>query len=154
MTNPIKVHDIPPRKVASVYPEEFAKRMEGRTKRAIGDFFGLTKYGVNFTELAPGGSSALLHIHSKQEEFIFIISGHPTLILDDKEVDLEPYMCVGFKPNQEAHKLINKSDKPVVYIEIGDRIPGDEVTYPADDLKAVLDENKKWVITKKDGTPY
>jgi uncharacterized cupin superfamily protein len=35
--------------------------------------------------------------------------------------------------------LVNRSAKDVVYLEIGDRTPGDEGTYPSDDLKAALD---------------
>jgi uncharacterized cupin superfamily protein len=42
----------------------------------------------------------------------------------------------------------------VVYLEIGDRTPGDDGTYPADDLKAVLGPDSRWQFTHKDGRPY
>ena len=52
-----------------------------------------------------------------------------------------------------GHRLINETSEDVVYLEIGDRAPGDEVSYPDDDLEAMLVEGK-WVFAHKDGTPY
>jgi uncharacterized cupin superfamily protein len=49
--------------------------------------------------------------------------------------------------------LINETNEEVVYLEVGDRSPGDEGSYPDDDLKAVLVAGK-WKFTHKDGTPY
>ena len=69
-----------PRTKPTNYPEPFASRMAGREKRPLGDPFGLRNFGVNLTRLAPGGSSALRHAHSKQDEFVYILAGHPTLI--------------------------------------------------------------------------
>jgi uncharacterized cupin superfamily protein len=41
----------------------------------------------------------------------------------------------------------------VVYLEVGDRTPGDEGSYPDDDLKALMVDGK-WKFVHKDGTPY
>jgi uncharacterized cupin superfamily protein len=41
--------------------------MSKREKRQLGDQFGLKNFGVNLTRLFPGGESALLHRHSKQD---------------------------------------------------------------------------------------
>ena len=77
----IRALDAPPRSKPSSYPEPFAARMGGREKRALGDVFGLRNFGVNLTRLAPGAISALRHAHSKQDEFVYILQGHPTLIV-------------------------------------------------------------------------
>jgi len=50
--------------------------------------------------------------------------------------------------------LINRTDSPVIYLEIGDRTPGDEGSYPQDDLKAVMGADGKWKFTHKDGSAY
>ena len=60
--------EVPPRAKPSVYPEPFASRMAGREKRQLGDFFGLSTFGVNLTRLLPGGVSALRHAHARQDE--------------------------------------------------------------------------------------
>ncbi len=150
----IEAASAPPRTKPSNYPEPFFSRMSKREKRPLGDLFGLKNFGVNLTKLAPGGESALLHRHSKQDEFIFILQGEPTLITDAGEMQLRPGMCAGFPAQGVAHQLVNRTAGEVVYLEIGDRTPGDEGSYPRDDIQAALGADGRWVFTHRDGTPY
>ncbi|MGI0487886.1 cupin domain-containing protein [Pantanalinema rosaneae CENA516] len=153
---PIAIHatTAPARIKPSNYPEPFATRMVGREKRPLGDLFGLTNFGVNLTRLSPNAVSALRHAHTKQDEFIYILQGHPTLCTDAGETLLAPGMCAGFPAGTgNAHHLINKTTEDVVYLEVGDRTPGDAGHYPDDDLQALLVEGK-WQFVHKDGTPY
>ena len=146
--------DAPARVKPSNYPEPFASRMKGREKRPLGDLFGLTNFGVNLTRLVPGGVSALRHAHTKQDEFVYILQGRPTLHTDEGKVLLAPGMCAGFKAGTgNGHCLINETDEDVVYLEAGDRTPGDQVTYADDDLVAALVEGK-WRFARKDGSAY
>ncbi len=155
-TNPIAINAVeaPVRTKPSVYPEPFASRMAGREKRPLGDLFGLKNFGVNLTCLAPNAVSALRHSHTKQDEFIYILRGRPTLQTDEGRTQLSPGMCAGFKAGAgNGHRLINETAEEVVYLEVGDRTAGDEGTYPDDDLKALLVEGK-WQFVHKDGRPY
>jgi uncharacterized cupin superfamily protein len=137
------------------YPPPFAARVAGRDKRPLGDQFGLANFGVDLTRLAPGAQSALRHAHERQDEFIYILEGEPTLVLNRGEVALGPGMCAGFRAGSgDAHHLINRSDRPVVYLEIGDRSAGDGVVYPDDDLAANAGPDGRWRFVHKDGTPY
>lgn len=146
--------DVPVRSKPSAYPEPFALRMAGREKRPLGDFFGLTNFGVNLTRLAPKAASALRHAHTKQDELIYILKGHPTLHTDEGRARLSPGMCAGFKAGTgNGHRLINETDEDVVYLEVGDRTAGDEGSYPDDDLKALMVEGN-WKFVHKDGSPY
>jgi uncharacterized cupin superfamily protein len=146
--------DMPPRRKPSNYPEPFFSRMAKREKRPLGDTFGLKNFGVNLTKLAPGGESALLHRHSRQDEMVYILEGEPTLVTDQGEMQLRPGMCAGFPAGGVAHQLVNRTDKDVLYLEIGDRTPGDEGSYPHDDIQAALGPDGKWIFTHKDGRPY
>jgi uncharacterized cupin superfamily protein len=129
--------------------------MAGREKRQLGDVFGLSNFGVNLTRILPGGGSALRHSHSKQDEFIYILSGNPILISNEGETALSPGMCAGFKAGTgNASQLVNRSSDDVLYFEIGDRSANDSVTYPDDDLKAVLGMDGKWLFQHKDGSSY
>ena len=65
----VNAHEIPTRVKRSNYPAPFAERVSRRIKRQLGDHFQLTNFGVNLTILEPGGESALLHRHSRQDEF-------------------------------------------------------------------------------------
>jgi uncharacterized cupin superfamily protein len=144
---------IEPRAKKSVYPEPFAALMEGRSKRMLGDPFGLKNFGVNLTTLLPGGMSALQHSHTVQDEFIFILQGTPTLVLGESRQLLSPGMVMGFVAGGEAHQLLNESDEDVIYLEVGDRLPGDSASYPNDDLVAI-NEQGSWRFTRKDGSEY
>lgn len=152
--HPIRAAEAPPRTKASNYPDIFARRMIGREKRPLGDLFGLKNFGVNLTRLAPGAESALLHRHSRQDEFVYVLDGTPTLVTDEGEHTLAPGDCMGFPAKGLAHQLVNRSGADVVYLEIGDRLPGDTGEYPADDLRADQDEAGRWVFSHKDGRPY
>lgn len=144
----------PARTKPSNYPEPFASRMAGREKRPLGDLFGLTNFGVNLTCLAPNSVSSVRHAHTKQDEFIYVLQGHPTLHTDEGLTRLSPGMCAGFKAGTaNGHRLINDTAEEVVYLEVGDRTPGDEGVYPDDDLEALLVDGK-WTFAHKDGTPY
>jgi uncharacterized cupin superfamily protein len=146
--------EVPPRARTSNYPEPYASRVAGRQKRPLGECFGLTNFGVNLTRLAPGALSALRHAHRLQDEFIYIVSGHPTLITSRGEAELAPGMCAGFKAGGgDAHHLVNRTSEDVFYLEVGDRTEGDVVTYPDDDIQAVATEGK-WRFSHKDGSPY
>lgn len=146
--------EAPPRSKPSIYPEPFASQMAGREKRPLGELFGLANFGVNLTRLAPNAVSALRHAHSRQDEFIYILAGRPTLHTDEGRTVLAPGMCAGFKAGTgNGHRLINETTEDVVYLEVGDRAPGDEASYPDDDLKAILVDGK-WTFLHKDGTPY
>ena len=142
-----------PRARQSNYPEPFLTRMGKREKRPLGDLFGLKNFGVNLTRLAPGGESALLHRHSKQDELVYILEGRPTLVTDRGEVELKPGMCAGFPAAGLAHQIVNRTDTDVVFLEVGARTPNDEGTYPADDIAARLTPGG-WVFTHKDGSAY
>jgi uncharacterized cupin superfamily protein len=144
----------PPRTKPSAYPPVFAARVEGRVKRPLGDLFGLKNFGVNLTRLPPGVESALFHRHSKQDELVYVLEGRPTLVTDSGETELEPGMCAGFAAGGTAHQLVNRTKGDVVYLEVGDRTPGDEGSYPRDDLQAVMVEPGVWRMLHKDGTPY
>ena len=146
--------DAPPRAFRTNYPEPFASRMAGRDKRPLGDLFGLANFGVNLTRLAPGGSSALRHAHTKQDEFVYILEGRPTLVTNARRTALKAGMCAGFKAGTgDAHHLVNDTADDVVYLEIGDRTAGDAVDYPDDDLAVVTVDGRRQ-MAHKDGTPY
>jgi uncharacterized cupin superfamily protein len=150
----VRAAEAPPRAAQSGYPPELRAKLGGREKRALGDLFGLRGFGVNLTRLPPGAASALLHAHRVQDEFIYVLDGTPTLRLDGTETLLAPGMCAGFRGGSgEAHCLVNRSDRDVVYLEIGDRRPGDGATYPEDDLAVEMGPDGTWRYSRKDGTP-
>jgi uncharacterized cupin superfamily protein len=146
--------DVPSRTTRSIYPAPFASLFDGRDKKALGTFFGLSNFGVNLTRLAPGTASSLRHAHTRQDEFVYVLEGELVLHTDEGATQLWAGMCAGFRAgNGNAHRLVNASPRDALYLEVGDRSAGDEANYPDDDLVARLDAGS-WHFFHKDGTPY
>jgi uncharacterized cupin superfamily protein len=137
------------------FPEPLAALLARRQRRALGDVFGLSAFGVNLTRLPPGAISALRHTHTRQDEFVYILEGAPVLITDAGETPLRPGWCAGFKGGSgDAHHLVNRSQAEALYLEIGDRGPDDAVTYPDDDIKLDRTADGGWRVARKDGSAY
>lgn len=150
----VEAASVPSRRGAVRVPEPFATRLSRRVKHALGDHFGLKAFGVNLMRLAAGDASAIHHRHTVQDEFVYVLEGHPTLVTDAGEVRLSPGMCAGFPANGPAHHLENRTDREVVVLEVGDRAAGDQVLYPEDDLVLVTGPDGRRRFAHKDGTPY
>ena len=152
---PVVAAEVPPRAKRSGYPEPYYSRMGGRDKQVLGDLFGLKNFGVNRTTIRPGGASALRHWHTRQDEFVYVLAGTATLVMDGGEMPLHAGMCVGFRAGERnGHMLVNRGTVDVVYLEIGDRTPGDAVTYPDDDIQAAQGPDGQWQFTRKDGSAF
>lgn len=135
----LKLPAVDPSTVSEVrgsgYPEPFRSRMGDRSKRRLGDACGLTKMGVNLVTLAPGAQSALRHWHTLEDELVYILSGEVVLATNAGEQTLIAGMYAGFPAGaKDGHHFVNRSDKEVQYLEIGNRIEGDNAFYPDDDL--------------------
>lgn len=142
-------------RIGSGYPEPFRAICMNREKRALGDLFGLDQFGVNLTRLAPGAASAQRHWHSHEDELIYILDGEAVLITDAGEQVMTAGMCAGFKADvPDGHHLVNRSDRDVVFLEIGTRAMEGGADYPDIDMIVLRDESGKWRYLHKDGTPY
>lgn len=158
MTKPVSdlIIDIEkaPTRVGTVYPAQFKKFGDGRIKHALGEAVGLTRYGVNMVRMPPNTISSARHWHARQDEFIYVLEGEVVLVTDEGESVIGPGAAVGFPAgNANGHHLINRSDDDVVLLEVGDRTPGDQVTYSDIDMLNT-DIDGKRTFTHKDGTPY
>lgn len=142
-------------RTGSTYPAQFGKDVDGRSKRVLGDLFGLTNYGVNLVTLAPGAWSAQRHWHTSEDEFVYVVSGELTLVTDEGENTLTAGAIAGFPAGeQNGHHLVNKSTAEASYLEIGDRRGDDECYYPDIDLQLVSNGRGGRHFTRRDGEPY
>ncbi|MCP5432354.1 MAG: cupin domain-containing protein [Alphaproteobacteria bacterium] len=136
------------------YPPALAARTQGRVRKALGDAAGLTQFGVRLTRLRPGAVSALRHWHAREDEFVYVLEGRPTLVTDEGEEALGPGDCAGFPAGvADGHHLVNKTSSDVLYLEIGTRSADETVTYPDDDLHYSRDASGAR-YTRKSGAPY
>jgi len=142
----------------SSYPEAFRPTVAGRAKRRLGDALGLTHFGVNVTTIKPGSGSALRHWHSREDEFIYVLSGELVLVTGAGEQVLTAGMCAGFPASKDGktgdgHQLINRGDVPATYLEVSNRVQGDEAFYPDVDLH-YHGAGSSPLFTRKDGSTF
>jgi uncharacterized cupin superfamily protein len=141
-----------PLRTGSGYPAPFHTICAGRARQSLGDAGGLTQFGVNLLQLAPGAASSQRHWHTHEDEFVTVLSGVVVLVTDQGEQTLRAGDCAAFPAGvANGHQIVNQSDATAVCLEVGSRIAGDGAAYPDIDL---LYDGKIEAYTHRDGSPY
>ena len=144
-----------PESNATSYPEPFRAMNQQRWNRRLGDHAGLKNFGINMVRIEPGGQSSCRHAHTRQDEFIYVLSGTVELETDAGAETLSAGMCAGFPAGTgNAHRFVNRTGSDVMLLVAGDRTGGDEVSYPDVDLQGRFGEDGRFRFSRKDGTPY
>jgi uncharacterized cupin superfamily protein len=139
---------------ATGYPSPFNVAVEGRSRKRLARFAGLTQFGVNICTLKPGAASSQRHWHEKEDELVYVLDGEVVLCEDGGETVLRPGDVVAWKAGvANGHRLINRSDRDTVFIEVGTRAAADRAFYSDIDMMVVRDE-KGARYTKKNGELY
>ena len=79
--------------IGTTYPQPLDEPCKTRMSRRLSNAGGLTQFGVNHVTLPPGCWASQRHHHSAEDEFVYILSGKPTLIDDDGETPLSPVIA-------------------------------------------------------------
>lgn len=133
---------VPP-ETGNGYPAAYAEGSAGRVKRRLGNHGGITNFGVNHVILPAGCQSALRHWHTRQDEFVMVLTGELVLQTDAGERVLGP---------GDGHALQNRSDAEASYLEIGDRTEGDEVDYSDVDMAVRWIDGEEYFVRRSDGS--
>ncbi|WGI22710.1 cupin domain-containing protein [Amylibacter sp. IMCC11727] len=142
-----------PQRSGSSYPDQYSADTATRTWLPVAEHAGLTQFGANLVSLVPGAKSSLRHWHAKEDEFLIVTEGTPTLIEDDGETLLHPGDCAAFKAGVEnGHHLVNTTDQMAKFLVVGTSHPEEICTYSDIDMK-VTDKDGESTFTRKDGTP-
>jgi uncharacterized cupin superfamily protein len=142
-----------PESNATSYPEPFRADNQQRWNRRPGDHAGLTNFGVNLTRIVPGGQSSSRHWHSRQDEFVYVLSGEAVLETNAGEQVLRAGMCAGFPAgSRDGHRFVNRTEADILLLVVGDRTSGDEVGYPDIDMHGHPGPDGGYRFTRKDGT--
>jgi uncharacterized cupin superfamily protein len=144
-----------PESNATSYPEPYRAENQRRWNRRLGDHAGLKNFGVNLTRIVPGGQSSSRHWHSRQDEFVYVLSGEVVLETDAGEEILRPGMCAGFPAGAcDGHRFLNRSEVDVLLLVVGDCTQGDEVGYPDIDMHGRMGSDGRYRFTRKDGSDF
>lgn len=142
----------------SSYPSPFDEPCRNRRVERLGDAAGLTQFGVNIVELAPGAWASQRHWHAHEDEYVYVLAGELVLIEDAGETVLVAGDSAGWPAGvRDGHHLVNKSEAAARFLVVGSRDDSDHGEYSDIDMKfgeLRYRQGKKGVYQRKDGTPY
>jgi uncharacterized cupin superfamily protein len=96
----------------------------------FGAAFELSSLSIYRETIPSGRRSSSPHYHTKREEFVYVLSGTPSLWLDGQVTMLSPGDGIGFKPGgPKGHVLLNESTEVAEILSVSDNPEGDEVVY-------------------------
>jgi uncharacterized cupin superfamily protein len=140
-----------PQTNATAYPSPWREEMAKRHYRRLGPVSGLTDFGVSHVTLEPGGISSQRHWHEGEDEFVVMLDGEAVLKEDGGETVMRAGDCASFpKGVANGHRLVNRSDRPCVFVAIG-RLAVSNCHYP--DIDLYLDGATSRFV-RKDGSAF
>ena len=80
----------------------------------LGPQLGAERFGMTVYELPPGQSICPYHWEASDEEWLIVLTGHPTLRMPEGEQELAPWDAVFFAADESgAHKVTNRTAEPL-----------------------------------------
>jgi uncharacterized cupin superfamily protein len=87
----------------------------------LSDRVGMMRAHLSLARVPPGKESFILHSHSLQEEFLFILDGDGLATIGDQQVPVGAGDYLGFPTDGTAHHLVNVGERDLVYLMGGER---------------------------------
>jgi uncharacterized cupin superfamily protein len=112
----------------------------------IGHKLGLRKIGLHVATLPPGRRTSWPHAEEKEEEFVFVLDGHPQAWIDGHLHDLAPGDLVAFPAGTGvAHTILNNSEETVRLLVGGEASKEDNrIFYPLHPARNAQCKEKGW----------
>ncbi len=99
---------------------------------AFGRLMGLTKLGIHHEFVPPGRRTSWPHAEKTEEEFVYVIEGHPDVWIDGELHRLNPGDGVSFPCGTGiSHTFLNNTEADVRLLVIGETSkPDNQLYYP------------------------
>lgn len=122
--------------------------------RALGDVVGMERSGVSLARVPPGRESFIYHSHRIEEEWVFIVSGSATAVIDGEEFSVGAGDFMGFPTPSVPHTLINSGDEDLVYVMGGERRRCEIAEFPRLGKFVVRDGERAYSVDRHDLKPF
>lgn len=120
----------------------------------LGRMIGLKRTGVNFIRIPPGKESFVYHSHYREEEWIYILSGHGVAEIDEEEFEVNPGDFMGFPTPSVAHHLRNTGDEDLVYLTGGENLDIEIAEFPRLGKRMIRREELVEIYDFSDAKPF
>ena len=97
----------------------------------LSDQVGMMRAHLSLARVPPGKESFILHSHSLQEEFLFILDGDGLATIGDRQVSVGAGDYLGFPTDGTPHYLVNVGARDLVYLMGGERTSVDVGHFPS-----------------------
>lgn len=92
---------------------------------------GLQRAHVNLLRVPPGKEAFILHRHSVQEEWSYIVEGEGTAQIGEEKFKVAAGDFIAFPLNGKAHTIVNTGKTDLVYLTGGDDSPQEIGHFPS-----------------------
>jgi uncharacterized cupin superfamily protein len=120
----------------------------------MGRLGGLKRTGVSIVRLAPGKESFAYHLHHREEEWVYVLSGVAVATIDGDEYTLDEGDFVAFPTPSVPHLMANRTDRELVYLMGGENLPDEIADFPTLDRRMIKLDNKLTIYKLSDGMPF
>ena len=114
---------------------------------------GLTRAGVNLMRVPAGKESFIYHSQEREEEWIYIISGHGVAEIEEEEFEVGPGDFMGF-PTGVAHHLRNPYEQELVYLVGGENVDIEVANFPRLGRRIIRKEGDVQVYRTSEATGF
>lgn len=91
---------------------------------------GLKRTGVSIVRVPPGKESFAYHLHHREEEWIYILSGHGVAEIDGVDYEVGPGDFMAFPTPSVAHHLRNPGGENLEYLMGGENLDYEVADFP------------------------
>jgi uncharacterized cupin superfamily protein len=115
---------------------------------------GLERTGVSLVRLAAGKESFAYHLHHREEEWIYILSGKGIVLVDGDEYDMNPGDFIAFPTPSVPRNMKNPFDTELVYMMGGESLEFEIANFPTLDKRMVRRGSTIEIYTLSDAKPF
>ena len=115
---------------------------------------GHTRTGISLVRISPGKESFAYHLHHREEEWIYILSGRGVAKIDGEEYELAPGDFVAFPTPSVAHNMRNPFQVELVYLMGGEHQEYEIADFPELGKRMIRRGTAIEIYSIADGEPF
>ena len=115
---------------------------------------GLTRTGVSIVRLAPGKESFAYHLHHREEEWIYILSGQGVARVDGSDYEMNVGDFIAFPTPSVPHILINPGKEELVCLMGGEHREYEIADFPTLDKRMIRRGSDIEIYKLSDGQTF
>ena len=115
---------------------------------------GLSRTGVSLVRISPDKESFAYHLHHREEEWIYVLSGRGVAQIDGEEYELAPGDFVAFPAPSVAHNMTNPFDVELIYMMGGEHLEHEIADFPELGKRMIRNRTTIDIYNIADGEPF